>query len=191
MRRHSVRSNLARRTISPAVPPVQPSRFAIRSRTGRVPLAYSSSWKVRASYQWGDDLPEYCVPNGARWHATSAQAVASVHGTAPPRVISTRVPAGKCIGSTLVTVVVPSRSGRSPMRRLRVVTASDPLRRPPIFQSRHRERSRVYRSPWGHPVSLAASATMRPIASPTALRSCAWASDSHRVLSKKLIVVSP
>ena len=43
-----------------------------------------------------------------------------------PKPISTRVPTGKSTGSVLTTVVVPSRSGRSSIRRLRVMTMSEP-----------------------------------------------------------------
>ena len=53
------------------------------------------------------------------------------HGNAGPKAISMRVPTGNLTALTLMTVVAPSRSGRSSMRRLRVMT----VRVPPLTRT--------------------------------------------------------
>ena len=56
------RPSPAASTISPAFAPVQPSRLAISSRTGRSPLAYSSSWNCAASYHHGEVFRRRTLP---------------------------------------------------------------------------------------------------------------------------------
>jgi len=53
-----MRSSPAAATISPALPPVQPSNCATRERSGCAPCASSNSWNCTGSYQNADERPE-------------------------------------------------------------------------------------------------------------------------------------
>ena len=122
-----MRSSPAAATISPALPPLQPSRLAIRSRTGRVAAGVEQLVELRGVIPVRRRLAGVALscprqPDGPLRPIERA-------GVARERRAEADLDAGadgRSAGFTLTTVVVPSRSGRSTIRLSRVMTLREP-----------------------------------------------------------------